>query len=105
MAKEGKTAREMDESTEQLLADLREVVRDGEELLRAGASELNERGMAARERLSVALDRARDTGRRLQEQTVAGARATDRVIRANPYQSIGVAFGIGVLLGAILNRK
>lgn len=96
---------EMDDSTEQLLKDLREVVEDGEELLRAGASELNEKGMAARERLSAALESARETGRKLQDRTIAGARATDRVIRENPYQTIAIAFGVGVLLGVILNRR
>lgn len=100
-----RSASEMDESTEQLLKDLREVVEDGEELLRAGASELNEKGKAARERLSAALESARETGRRLQERTIAGAKATDRVIREKPYQSIAVAFGVGLLLGVILNRR
>jgi ElaB/YqjD/DUF883 family membrane-anchored ribosome-binding protein len=102
---ESRTERELDDSTEQLLEDLREVVQDGEELLRAGANELNERGSMARERLSAALDRAKETGRKLQKQTIAGAKATDRAIRSNPYQSIGIAFGVGVLLGAIFNRK
>src|SRR5579883_1601698 len=96
---------EMDESTEQLLKDLREVVEDGEELLRAGASELNEKGMAARERLSAALASARETGRKLQERTMAGARATDRVIRDYPYQTVAIAFGAGLLLGVIFKLK
>lgn len=96
---------EMDDSTEQLLKDLREVVEDGEELLRAGASELNEKGKAARERLSAALESARETGRKLQDRTIAGARATDRVIRENPYQTIAIAFGLGLLLGVVLNRR
>jgi ElaB/YqjD/DUF883 family membrane-anchored ribosome-binding protein len=102
---ETRTTRDFDESTEQLLADLREVVEDGEELLRAGASELSERGMAAREKLSAALESARETGRRLQEQTIAGAKATDRLIRDNPYQTVGVAFCVGVVIGVVLNRR
>jgi ElaB/YqjD/DUF883 family membrane-anchored ribosome-binding protein len=105
MDMETRTTRDFDESTEQLLADLREVVEDGEELLRAGASELSERGMAAREKLSAALESARETGRRLQERTIAGAKATDRLIRDNPYQTVGVAFCVGVVIGVVLNRK
>jgi len=96
---------EMEDSTEKLLQDLKEVVEDGEELLRAGASELSERGMAARARLSAALEAARETGRKLQDRTVAGAKATDRVIREHPYQSVGIAFGAGLLIGVLLNRK
>ena len=96
---------ETDDATEKLLQELKEVVEDGEELLRAGANELGEQGMAAHARLSAALEAAKTTGRKIQERTIAGAKATDRVIRENPYQSIGVAFGIGLLIGILINRN
>lgn len=96
---------EFQDSTEKLLKDLREVVEDGEELLRAGASELSEKGMAARARLASALGAAKETGRKLQDQTLAGAKATDRVIREHPYQALGIAFGIGAVLGILIRRK
>ncbi len=102
---DGKLGNETEDSTEKLLQDLKEVVEDGEELLRAGADELNEQGKAARARLSAALAAAKDTGRKLQEQTIAGARATDRAIREHPYQSIGIAFGVGLLIGVLVNRN
>ena len=96
---------ETDDATEKLLQELKEVVEDGEELLRAGSDELSKKGAAVRERLSAAVDAARETGRQLQERTIAGAKATDRVIRENPYQSIGIAFGLGVLMGVLLRRR
>jgi len=96
---------EIEESTEKLLQDLRAVVHDGEELLKAGASELSERGMAAKERLAAALEAAKETRRKLEERALAGARATDRVIREHPYESIGIAFGVGMLLGVLISRK
>jgi len=102
---EARSAAEIEESTERLLQDLKAVVHDGEQLLRAGASELSERGQAARERLAAALEVAKETGRRLQERTMASAKATDNFIRENPYQSIGVAFGIGLLVGVLVNRR
>lgn len=95
----------MEDTTEKLLEDVKQVVRDGEELLRAGAGELSEKGKAARARLSAALESAKETGRKLQERTVAGAKATDRVIREHPYQSIGIAFGVGLLIGVLVNRR
>lgn len=100
-----RTGTDVDESTEQLLRELKEVVEDGEELLRAGASELNEKGQAARQKLSAALDRAKETGRKIQQKTMAGVRATDRTIRDNPYQTLAIAFGAGLLLAVIFNRK
>ena len=102
---QARTADEIEESTEKLLLDLKAVVHDGEELLRAGVNELSDRGLAARERLAAALEVAKETGRRLQERTVAGAKATDHFIRENPYQSIGIAFGLGLLFGVLANRR
>ena len=96
---------EIEDSTEKLLQDLRAIVHDGEELLKAGASELSERGTAARERLSAALELAKETGRKLEERAMVTVKATDRVIREHPYESIGIAFGIGMLLGVLINRK
>ncbi len=102
---ETRTAEEIEASTEKLLEDLKVVLRDGEELLRAGAQDLSERGLAARERLTAALEVARETRRKLEERARQGAEATDKLIREYPYQSIGVAFGIGMVLGLVLNRR
>jgi len=38
----------------------------------------------------------------LQDQTAAVAKATDKTIRENPYQALGIAFGVGVLLGVMV---
>jgi ElaB/YqjD/DUF883 family membrane-anchored ribosome-binding protein len=100
-----RSAEEIEDSTEKLLRDLKAVVHDGEELLRAGAKDLSERGIAARERLAAALEVAKETRRKLQERAVNGARATDRMVREHPYQSIGVAFGVGMLIGILVNRR
>lgn len=105
MENQTRTESDIEQSTEKLLQDLREVVRDGEALLKAGAEDLSERGVAAREKLSAALEVARETQRRLQERAMAGAHATDRAIREHPYQALGVAFGIGLLIGVLAARR
>jgi len=102
---ENRTASDIEESTERLLRDLQNVVRDGEELLRAGVQDLSEKGVAARERLAAALEVAKETRRRLEERAIAGAKATDKLVREYPYQSLGAAFGIGLLFGVLLNRR
>lgn len=102
---ESRSASEIEKSTEKLLQDLKEVVRDGEELLRAGAEDLGERGAAAREKLAATLEVAKETQRRLQERAIAGAKAADSYIRSNPYQSIGAAFGVGLLIGLLAARR
>ena len=59
----------------------------------------------ARARLMSALESAKDSCHKLEEKALAGARATDKIIREYPYQSIGIAFGIGLLIGVLVNRK
>ena len=102
---DSRSAEQIEESTEKLLHDLKAVVRDGEELLKAGAKDLGEKGMAARDRLAAALQTARETGRKLEEQAVAGAKAAERLIRQHPYESIGIAFGVGLVIGVLVNRR
>ena len=102
---ETRSAEEIEQSTERLLQDLRTVVRDGEELLKAGARDLSERGMAARERLAAALEVAKETRKKLEERARASVQATDRMIREHPYESVGAAFGIGLLIGVLVNRR
>jgi ElaB/YqjD/DUF883 family membrane-anchored ribosome-binding protein len=55
-----------------------------------------------RRRLAAALESAKETCQRLEERTVAAAKATDQTIRAHPYESIGIAFGLGLLVGVLV---
>jgi len=87
------------------LHDLKAVVHDGEELLKASAQDLSERGAASRKKLAAALEVAKDTRRKLQERAAAGVEATSEVIRANPYRALGIAFGVGLFMGVLLNRR
>lgn len=87
------------------LQNLGELIEKEEELLRSGASELSEKRAGTRVRLASVLEDVKETGREWQEKAVKSARATDRVIRENPYQSLGIAFGVGVLIGVLINRK
>ena len=96
-------------SRERVLTDLKNLTRDAEDLVKATAGDVSEKAREARTRISAALERARATCTQLQEQTVAKAKAAaqkaDTVIRDHPYESIGVAFGVGLLLGVVVGRK
>ena len=102
---ETRSADEIERSTEKLLNELHSVVEDGEELLRTGPEGLGDKGQAAREKLAAALEVAKETRRRLEERAAAGAKQADRLIREYPYQSLGIAFGVGLLIGVIANRR
>lgn len=94
---------------ERLMEDLQSLARDAEDLLKATAGDVSEKAKEARSRVAAALERAKATCVRLQDQTIATAKAAakkaDTVIRDHPYESIGVAFGVGLLIGVLVTRK
>jgi ElaB/YqjD/DUF883 family membrane-anchored ribosome-binding protein len=92
-------------NTDQVMADLKRLVRDSEDLLAATAHVAGDKAQEIRGRLNNALESAKAACHRLEEKAVAGAKATDKVIREHPYQSIGVAFGVGLLIGVLVTRK
>jgi ElaB/YqjD/DUF883 family membrane-anchored ribosome-binding protein len=99
------------ETTEQemtfnkLVADFKVVVHDAEALLKATAGELGEKARDARARLSASLDTCRANLHKAEDRAIAGAKVADKVIREHPYQSLGLAFGVGLLIGVLVGRK
>jgi ElaB/YqjD/DUF883 family membrane-anchored ribosome-binding protein len=51
------------------------------------------------------LDEVKAMFQRAEEKAVERAKAADRVIRSHPYQTIGVAFGLGLLIGVLAIRR
>ena len=94
-----------DINTDRLVSDLKTVTKDAEELLKTVSGDKANGSQDMRMRLSAAIESAKATYRSLEEKTVAGAKATDKVIRAHPYESLGVAFGLGLLVGVLVTRK
>jgi ElaB/YqjD/DUF883 family membrane-anchored ribosome-binding protein len=94
---------------ERMATELKMLAREAEDLLKATAGDASEKAKEARARLGVALERAKSTCQDVQEQSIAtakaAAKAADTVIRDHPYESIGVAFGVGLLIGVLVTRK
>jgi ElaB/YqjD/DUF883 family membrane-anchored ribosome-binding protein len=93
------------EANQQLSGDFKRVMHDAEDLVKATAGEAGEKVKEVRNRLNTALESAKATTERIQHKTVEAARSTDHVIRGHPYESIGIAFGIGVLIGVLVGRR
>ena len=81
------------------------LVEDSRALLAATADVAGEKVAAARERVASALEAAKETYAQAQKNAVAGAKATDKLIREHPYHAIGIAFGVGALIGLLLGRR
>ena len=89
-------------SLEQLAEDVSLLLDDAEALVQATGANLS---AASKAELESALERVKTRGERIKQQALAGVRATDRIIRQYPYQSLGIVFGLGVLVGLLLKRK
>jgi ElaB/YqjD/DUF883 family membrane-anchored ribosome-binding protein len=93
------------ETTHPVGGALETLAEDARALLAATAEVAEDKVIEARRRLANALERGRDTFERVHDKAVEGARATDEMVRTHPYQAIGIAFGVGALLGFLLARR
>jgi ElaB/YqjD/DUF883 family membrane-anchored ribosome-binding protein len=94
---------------DKLVSDLRVVIADTEELLRATAGAAGEKVGDLRERLTL---RLRDAKERLVDmevavidKTKAAARATDDFVHEDPWKAVGVAAALGLALGVLIGRR
>ena len=98
-----------DVNKDKLVADLKVVVADAEELLRATASQAGEKVAVARERIQASLATAKvklgEAERALLEKTKEAARATDDYVRENPWHAVGIAAVAGLVLGILISRR
>src|SRR5262249_55952331 len=89
-------------SLEKLVDDLMLLVQGADEYAQAASAQLTEH---KRQEIRTRLARIKQHCQRLKEQAVAGARATDKVLRLHPYSALGIAFGLGFLAGWALFRR
>ena len=88
----------MDAAGDKLMRELREVVAAAEELLAAAGSGNAERFKEIRDRTEGAL---RDARARLEG---AGSEIEERV-KQHPFAALGIAVGVGLVVGILLSRK
>lgn len=94
------------QTPEALLNDLRTLVTEAEKIIGASVSEHTEDAMdALRTRYAAAQERIGDLYDGAKTKVIAGAKYTDQTIRANPYQSLAIALGAGLLLGVLIGRR
>lgn len=96
-------------SQEKLVADMKAVIADAEDMLHATADQAGEKvaGLRARiqERLQATRVRLADAEAVLVAKTRAAARATDAYVHENPWKAVGIGAGVGFLVGFILGRR
>ena len=98
-----------DSSKDKLLNDLQQVIKDAEDLLKNAEQQTGAGFQNARAKCEFTLKNAKAEIVRMEDMVVTktkeAAQATDTYVKENPWQSIGIAAGIGLLLGVVISRS
>ncbi|MBE0473975.1 YqjD family protein [Rhodoferax sp.] len=94
---------------DKLMDDLHQSIADAEEMLKLTANEASESTVKLRERVRDRMSKARVELQHLQQATVekakAAGQATDVFVHENPWKSIGIAAGMGLVVGLLISRR
>ena len=96
-------------TTDKLAQDLKIVISDAEELLRATASQAGDKVSAAREKIQDSLRQAKAKLAEVEDILIdkgkEAARATDEYVHDNPWRAVGIAAGVGLIVGLLIGRR
>ena len=106
----------MDENTgnnavnrDKFVQDMRHVITDAEEFLRATANQAGEKMAIARQRVQDSVQQARakltEVEGLVRDRANQAARYTEEYVHENPWRAIGIAAGIGLVIGLIVARR
>lgn len=90
-----------DGTKEKLMEDLKVLVSDAEELIKATGGQLVGKSQAE---VSATIERLKAGCRTIQSQAMFRAKQADKLVHDHPYPSIGIAFGLGLLIGVLVKR-
>lgn len=101
--------REFENQKEALLQDIRNVLRDMEDLYREGAKRSEEETQALKAKLESKLHLAQERFQSLEDRTVEQvkhhAKRADEYVNEKPYYAMGFAALAGLVVGVLLNRR
>lgn len=96
-------------SKEKLVSDMKVVISDAEEILRATAGAAGDKVAEMREKIEVRLrdakERLADAEAALVDKAKAAAAATDDFVHDHPWKAVGIAGVVGLALGVLIGRR
>jgi ElaB/YqjD/DUF883 family membrane-anchored ribosome-binding protein len=94
------------QTPKELLHDLQALVAEAEAMIADSTTEHTADAIdSLRARFAAAQERFTDAYAGARKKVIAGAKYTDEAIRENPYQSLAIALGVGVLVGVLIGRR
>jgi ElaB/YqjD/DUF883 family membrane-anchored ribosome-binding protein len=100
-----KNTNPMNKHTQAITADAGTLAEDARALISATADVAGEKVSEARRRLAAALENGKEMYGRMIDKGVEGAKVADRAVHTHPYESIGIALGLGALIGFLVARR
>ena len=98
-----------DVARDRLIADVKVLMADADEIVKAMASATGEKAVELADRLRVNMRNAKDKMADVQvvvaDKAKVAARVTDDYVHDNPWQAVGIAAGVGLLLGLLIGRR
>jgi ElaB/YqjD/DUF883 family membrane-anchored ribosome-binding protein len=94
---------------ERLVDDLAAVLAEAEEMLKRAAAETGDKARDLRSQVETNLLRAKLRLQEIEGEAVdhakAAARATDDYVHGHPWQAVGIAAAVGLVVGLLMNRR
>jgi ElaB/YqjD/DUF883 family membrane-anchored ribosome-binding protein len=95
----------MDKQTQGTSNDMGTLAEAARALMAATADVAGEKVADARKRLAAALERGKEIYGNVRKKAVDCAKITDEAVHEHPYQAIGIAFGVGALVGCLVAQR
>jgi ElaB/YqjD/DUF883 family membrane-anchored ribosome-binding protein len=96
-------------STEKLVNDLKTLIGDAEELLKATTNQAGEKIAVARQKIEQSLIEGKkaltDAEQVVVNKSKEAAEIADDYIRENPWAAVGIAAGVGLVFGLLMRRS
>lgn len=94
---------------ERLAQSLKHMVDEADHLLAKAERTGSDQFLAARQKFETQLNHAKDELRRLEISAIdnakRAARATDEAVHEYPYTAMGIAAGVGLLIGMLITTR
>jgi len=85
--------------------DMGSLAEDARALMAATADVAGDKVAEARKRLASALESGRKILGRVKDKAADGVRATDEAVHEHPYSSMGIALGVGAIIGYLVAHR
>jgi ElaB/YqjD/DUF883 family membrane-anchored ribosome-binding protein len=100
---------DMEATRDELLSEFKALIGDAEALLKATADQAGETVTAVRQRIEQRLEEGKKSVAEaevlLLERTKEAAKSVDVYVREHPWNAVGLAAGVGFVVGLLVARK